>query len=241
MYGSNSIRRLRGGFTLVELLVVIAVIGILVALLLPAVQAAREAARRSQCANSLRQISLAALNFENAHGRFPPGYLGERGHIDDPDSSAEPIQSGDARGSHQWVGVFAYLLPYFEEGAAEEVLSSTLDLGVDARDDNYWEDPGAWYASQWELSLLQCPTVPTETPRGFWDQIVVEVNGGFLDLRVAGFPATVAVQGRTHYLAVSGAFGEMGVPGRLRGRVQRPEPNEGRPDHRRHVQDAPLR
>src|SRR5215470_962652 len=59
------------GFTLVELLVVIAIIGILIALLLPAIQAAREAARRSQCLNNLRQIALGALNFESTHKAVP--------------------------------------------------------------------------------------------------------------------------------------------------------------------------
>lgn len=61
------------GFTLVELLVVIAIIGILVALLLPAIQAARESARRAQCLNNLKQIGLACLNFENSHKKLPPG------------------------------------------------------------------------------------------------------------------------------------------------------------------------
>src|SRR5262245_44330922 len=66
------------GFTIVELLIVVAIIGILIALLLPAVQAARESARRTQCDNNLRQIALATLHFESVRKVLPPGYLGPR-------------------------------------------------------------------------------------------------------------------------------------------------------------------
>jgi prepilin-type N-terminal cleavage/methylation domain-containing protein/prepilin-type processing-associated H-X9-DG protein len=86
-------------FTLVELLVVIAIIGVLVALLLPAIQAARESARRAQCANNLRQFGLALHNHELAKKHFPPGLV------------------SNASGSEVYASAHAALLPYFEEPA----------------------------------------------------------------------------------------------------------------------------
>jgi len=93
---------IRHGFTLIELLVVIAIIAILVALLLPAVQQAREAARRTQCKNNIAQIALATLNYDMAHGSLPPGCINTDG----------PITS-KAEGYH--MGWTVQLLPYIDQ------------------------------------------------------------------------------------------------------------------------------
>jgi prepilin-type N-terminal cleavage/methylation domain-containing protein/prepilin-type processing-associated H-X9-DG protein len=102
-------RPLPKGFTLVELLVVIAIIGILVALLLPAVQASREASRRMHCANNLRQITLAALHYEQTHGQLPS--CGLVSIIQDQKYDVEFIHQ--LRGSQLSWAVF--LLPYLEQ------------------------------------------------------------------------------------------------------------------------------
>ena len=96
-------RRTRGrGFTLIELLVVIAIIAVLIALLLPAVQAAREAARRAQCVNNLKQLALAAHNYESSTGAFPLG-----------NQASDPALQCKVGGAYS---AFAFMLPYIEAG-----------------------------------------------------------------------------------------------------------------------------
>lgn len=92
-----SLPKTRRGFTLIELLVVIAIIAILVALLLPAVQNAREAARRVQCKNHLKQIGLALNNYHTSHGTFPPGRI-----------------RSDVDGQGRCFSAYAHLLPYLD-------------------------------------------------------------------------------------------------------------------------------
>ncbi len=133
----------KGAFTLVELLVVITIIGILIALLLPAVQAAREAARRLQCCNNLKQLSLAALNHEEIHGFLPSGGWGYR-WTGDPDRGVGKDQPG------AWV--FS-ILPYLEQQAVR-------DLGSDGDRDAITaaQRSGAFSRDQTPLTMFICPT-----------------------------------------------------------------------------------
>jgi prepilin-type N-terminal cleavage/methylation domain-containing protein len=105
MYAGTDKRR---GFTLVELLVVIAIIGILVALLLPAIQAAREAARRVSCQNNVKNITLAALTYENARKAMPPGALAST------PASGQQINNTVLDQAISWL---VLILPQMEEAA----------------------------------------------------------------------------------------------------------------------------
>jgi len=126
----------RHGFTLVELLVVIAIIGILVALLLPAIQSAREAGRRAQCINNLKQIGLAALQYHDAYGKFPPGWV---------QAPATVPQGKIVQGGH---GFFPFLLPYLEEETLARIY----------RWDKRSQGPDNQPVATTQLKVLQCPS-----------------------------------------------------------------------------------
>src|SRR4051812_46558261 len=125
---------IRRGFTLVELLVVIAIIGILVALLLPAVQAAREAGRRTQCANRLKQIGIALHNYHDTFNTFPPGVLAL-------------TTSNDPAGNHGW-GWGAMLLPFLEQAPLHDQINFEQDTTT----------PANLALINQTLSAFQCPS-----------------------------------------------------------------------------------
>jgi len=127
-------KRNNRAFTLVELLVVIAIIGILVSLLLPAIQAVREAARRSACQNNLRQIGLALLNYESAHSAFPPGQTWTTTKAINPD-----------RIGYSW---FTQILPQIEAGNVYDQFE--LMLAPDA--------PANHFAISPALEVALCPS-----------------------------------------------------------------------------------
>jgi prepilin-type N-terminal cleavage/methylation domain-containing protein/prepilin-type processing-associated H-X9-DG protein len=184
-------------FTLIELLVVIAIIAILIGLLLPAVQKVRAAAARIQCENNLKQIALAALNYESSYGCLPPGY------IDPTNGSLGPSV----------VGTFCFLLPYIEQQAvynqlnqADLVIPPTLPTPT-----NYWWNTSTSAAGTTVIKTYLCPsdiagtTVPSV---GYFVCLVWVPSAGqwtgyyFPDPPPANW-------GRTNYASNSGYFGNM--------------------------------
>jgi len=143
MDGVKRNTRLRA-FTLVELLVVIAIIGILVALLLPAIQAAREAARRSQCTNNLKQMALAALNHHDQKGTFPPGCV---------------MSQGGASGSASYTtGWTREIMPYSEDTALRDLYDPSISITATAPA----TDPKVIKAKQFRETAVPLYTCPSD-------------------------------------------------------------------------------
>jgi len=139
----NSLAGKRSAFTLVELLVVIAIIGVLVALLLPAVQAAREAARRMSCGNNLKQIGLALQNYHDVHHSFPAGTYIQW------DGGAQ-CAGVDCRGMAMYISI----LPYMEQGTIEDKYNYTAASG--------------WIGNSGVFSQIDAPPVYKCPSNGRW-------------------------------------------------------------------------
>jgi len=167
--------RKRLGFTLIELLVVIAIIAVLVALLLPAVQQAREAARRSQCKNNLKQIGIALHNYEGACRAFPPGY------ISGPNIPAMGPVDPQFNDAGQGWGWLTQLLPYIDQAPLYNVLNLSLPC----------YDPANVAATRTTIKSIRCPSDSAGGNPAFGETVnVVDVNDN-----------TLAVFGRSNYVA----------------------------------------
>jgi prepilin-type N-terminal cleavage/methylation domain-containing protein/prepilin-type processing-associated H-X9-DG protein len=167
LQGSSRAGSHRHGFTLVELLVVIAIIGTLVGLLLPAVQSAREAGRRSACQNNMKQLGLSLWNYESAMKKFPPGVVAPQ----DPVVVAE----GNPWDKYTFCGTLVYLLPYMEEAATYQPFPSNMKMNVsdyavagngsDTRKYPYWSYPQVNAVTGTRIPGLLCPSDNAEAVR----------------------------------------------------------------------------
>jgi len=160
MIGLRSVPRPRHGFTLIELLVVISIIAILIALLLPAVQQAREAARRTQCRNNLKQIALATHMFHDTFGQLPPAAYGTKG-------DAEGTASADPNIFINYTPFLA-ILPYLEQNNISQRYQKNL-APTDTTDPDGDGITNNSLTSA-PLNVFSCPSMPVPAlpPRPAW-------------------------------------------------------------------------
>jgi prepilin-type N-terminal cleavage/methylation domain-containing protein/prepilin-type processing-associated H-X9-DG protein len=210
----------RSAFTLIELLVVIAILGVLVALLLPAVQKVREAANRITCANNLKQLGLAAHNYEADHGSLPPGELGPL-----PDDGYYPDTGNAHADDYQHIGCLVFLLPYLEADTIYRQLTVNFDVnwpqgGADGGGlyCAYWHKPADWTLAQTQIKLFHCPSDAELYTAGLYGTGQVP-NHGVAKYQhqwnvwsIAGFfsvpPDDQKPYGRSNYAGVAGALGK---------------------------------
>ncbi|MEO1496609.1 MAG: DUF1559 domain-containing protein [Planctomycetota bacterium] len=186
----------RCGFTLVELLVVIAIIGTLVALLLPAVQGAREAARRNTCLNNIKQLSLAMINYDTTQRRLP-GLINEYADTSSPQDNDQ--YTVGRRGS--WV---IKLFPYVEETALYDLWTKSFNLGGQAAQVS-GRGSVAGVNMLPELVNLQCPSDPPDGPGLPALSYVVNAGQAFGDASRENPPA---IPGYTPALGVGNSLAE---------------------------------
>jgi prepilin-type N-terminal cleavage/methylation domain-containing protein/prepilin-type processing-associated H-X9-DG protein len=190
----------RRGFTLIELLVVIAIIAILIALLLPAVQQAREAARRTSCKNNLHNIVIAAHNFHDVHKHFPLGQLGPK--------MPGPHDATFASGSY--IGVFAMLLPYMEGDNIWKQVQS--EKNFDVIGPGFWNFGSDWNMARTPVSSYLCPSDNPDGPSAAVFVILHTsgTNSSCCTLNGVGFGVPTGDQlGKTSYIGVAGQFGNV--------------------------------
>lgn len=192
-------------FTLVELLVVIAIIGILIGMLLPAVQAVREAARRTQCMNNIRQVALAAMNYESAHRKFPPGLLEE----------ATGVVPGE---EPQRLGIHCHLLPFIEADNVAQLIEPSLSPDRYGDDGGgrgeWWEfDSGSGtntlFASLFEIPSFECPSDQAPADISCISARVVARSTAVFSKNVRLLDPPQGLPAPTNFFGISGVGGDI--------------------------------